>query len=77
MSLFSWFIRATKVKSPKNNKKTLEQELITFNNNTMWPIAKVRNNTVVQQQEFISSVKHLKNIKKNGTFEKEVPATYD
>lgn len=68
MTLFSWFIRATNVKSPKNNKASLEQELTIFNNNTMWPIAKVRKSTVVQQQEYISSTAHLRNVRDNNIF---------
>jgi len=77
MSLFSWFIRTTKVKSPKNNKASLEQELTTFNNNTMWPIAKVRKNTVVQQQEYINSATHLKNVNDIKTFEENSPSTIE
>jgi hypothetical protein len=60
MTLFSWFIQSTKIKTQKNDKTSLEQELTTFNNNTMWPIAKVRNNTVVKQQEYINSSTQLK-----------------
>lgn len=71
MSLFSWFIRPTRVKSPKNNKMSLEQELTTFNNNTMWPIAKVRNNTVVKQQEYINTTTQLKVFKDSRTSEKQ------
>jgi len=60
MSLFSWFTNSTKINSPKNSKAILEQELVTFNNNTMWPVAKVRTNTTIQQQVYISSVSHFK-----------------
>lgn len=60
MALFSWFIRRKNVKSAKNNKASLEQELSIFNNNTMWPIAKVRRNTTVQQQEYVKTTSHLK-----------------
>lgn len=77
MSLFSWFIRATRVNSPKNNKASLEQELTTFNNNTMWPIAKVRKNTVVQQQEYISSAIHIKNIKEINSFKNNTPSAVE
>lgn len=68
MSLFSWFIRTTRVNSPKNNKMSLEQELTTFNNNTMWPIAKVRNNTIVQQQTYINSATHINNVEEKKLF---------
>jgi hypothetical protein len=61
MALFSWFIRRKKLNSAKNNQATLEQELLTFNNNTMWPIAKVRSNVVLQQQKYVSSASPLKN----------------
>jgi len=60
MSLFSWFTKSMKTYSPKNSKASLEQELITFNNNTMWPIAKVRKNIAVQQQEYVNTVVNLK-----------------
>jgi hypothetical protein len=61
MALFSWFIRRTNVNSIKNNQVSLEQELLTFNNNTMWPIAKVRSNVVVQQQKHVKPASYLKN----------------
>ncbi|WP_085297037.1 hypothetical protein [Cognaticolwellia mytili] len=77
MSLFSWFIRTTRVKSPKNNKVSLEQELTIFNNNTMWPVAKVRKNTVLRQQEYINSVRHLKNIKDNSAYEESSPSALE
>ncbi|MBA6329424.1 hypothetical protein H4J46_15965 [Colwellia sp. MB02u-6] len=59
MALFSWFLRRTKVSSTKNSKALIEKELTVFNNNTMWPIAKVRINTVLQQ-EYASSAAHFK-----------------
>jgi hypothetical protein len=59
MALFSWFIRTTKVSSTKNSKTLIEEELSVFNNNTMWPIARVRINTVLQQ-EYANSAAHLK-----------------
>ena len=61
MTLFSWFIKRNKTSPTKNNKTSLAPELPTYNNNTMWPIAKVRSNTVVQQQKYVSGVSHLKN----------------
>ncbi len=66
MSLFSWFINTTKVSSAKNSKASLEQELSRFNNNTMWPIAKVRSNVLIQQQKYVnatSNLKHETNVK--------------
>jgi hypothetical protein len=55
MALFSWFITRKNINSTKNNQATLEQELLIFNNNTMWPVAKVRKNVVLHKQEYISS----------------------
>lgn len=59
MKLFSWFINTTKINSTKNDKASLERELLIFNNNTMWPIAKVRTNIVVQQQKYVNAVSNL------------------
>ena len=61
MALFSWFMRRKELNCAKNNQATLEQELLTFNNNTMWPIAKVRSNVILQQQEYVNSASQLKN----------------
>ena len=73
MALFSWFIRRTNVNSFKNNQACLDQELLTFNNNTMWPIAKVRKNVVVQQQNYLKSASNLKNeIKYNKVKETKI-----
>jgi hypothetical protein len=44
MTLFSWFFKSKKVTSPKNKGLSLEDELRIFNKNTMWPLAKVKNN---------------------------------
>ncbi|MGB1263683.1 MAG: hypothetical protein ACPG52_12290 [Cognaticolwellia sp.] len=60
MTLFSWFIKRNKANATKNNKIPLEPELPTYNNNTMWPTAKVRSNTVVQQKEYVNVVSNLK-----------------
>jgi hypothetical protein len=76
MSLFSWFIRGAKVKSLKNDKASLELELSIFNNNTMWPIAKVRENIIVQRQEYITSVSHLKNVTNIKTFTENTTSVY-
>jgi hypothetical protein len=61
MALFSWFLRRTKVSSTKNSKTLIEEELSVFNNNTMWPIAKVRINTVLQQ-EYVNSAADLNKV---------------
>lgn len=72
MALFSWFFKRKKVNSAKNTQATLEQELLIFNNNTMWPVAKVRENIVSQQQNYINSALQLKNeIKSNSKKEFE------
>ena len=55
MALFSWFITRKNINSTKNNRATLEQELLIFNNNTMWPVAKVRKKVALHKQEYISS----------------------
>lgn len=56
MSLFSWFSQK-KFSSPKrDDKKVIQRELDMFNNNTMWPIAKVRSATTVKQQQYINGV---------------------
>ncbi|MBA6225068.1 hypothetical protein H4J51_13705 [Colwellia sp. MB02u-18] len=63
MALFSWFLRRKKVSSTKNSKALIEEELSVFNNNTMWPIAKVRIKTALQQ-EYLNSAAHLKKVNK-------------
>jgi len=67
MALFSWFIKRTQINSAKNSQASLAQELSRFNTNTMWPIAKVRRNIVVQQQEFVNSTSHVKKETKLNT----------
>jgi len=57
MKLFSWFIKKDKrskaqqvsleKSKTKELKNTLDDELNTFNNNTMWPIAKVKTTTMI------------------------------
>jgi hypothetical protein len=64
MTLFSWFISSTRVNSGKNKKVLLEQELSTLNKSTMWPVAKVRTNTLIQQQKYINSASHLQQVSK-------------
>lgn len=72
MALFSWFMRKTNINSTKNNKASLDQELSTFNNNTMWPVAKVRSNTVIQQQEYVKAASHLKKETKFNTLKEHI-----
>lgn len=55
MTLFSWFYTAKKVNNVKNTKENIDQELSKLNRNTMWPIATVRNNTILQQQNYINT----------------------
>lgn len=72
MALFSWFNTRKKLNSAKNKQATLEQELSTFNNNTMWPVAKVRENVVLQHQQYISSTLQQNNeVKSNSQKEFE------
>ena len=49
MKLFSWFI---KINNSSNTQKenTLDDELNTFNSNTMWPIAKVKTTTMMMKK---------------------------
>ena len=55
MTLFSWFYTAKKVNNVKNTKENIDQELSKLSRNTMWPIATVRNNTILQQQNYINT----------------------
>lgn len=57
MKLFSWFIKTDKRSKAQQEsleksvteelENTLDDELNTFNNNTMWPIAKVKTTTMI------------------------------
>ena len=57
MKLFSWFTKTDKRSNAqqeslkksviKELENTLDDELNTFNNNTMWPIAKVKTTTMI------------------------------
>jgi len=60
MTLFSWFIDTKKNNIMTKNNNHLGQALSTFNNNTMWPTAKVRNNIGTQPQTYITSKSHIK-----------------
>ncbi|MGB2740033.1 MAG: hypothetical protein WBC60_05685 [Cognaticolwellia sp.] len=60
MTLFSWFLNTKNNNVIKKNNTHKEQELSTLNNNTMWPIAKVRNNTGTQRQKYISAKSQIK-----------------
>ena len=76
MKLFSWFINTTKINSTKNDKASLERELLIFNNNTMWPIAKVRNNIVVQQQTYVNAASNLKETTQVNTLKEHTKRTH-
>ncbi len=57
MSLFSWFTQKNNNSIKRDDKTVIEQELKTFNNNTMWPIAKVRKATTINQLQYINDAK--------------------
>lgn len=59
MSLFSWFSQKNSHAPQRDSKEAIAAELKTFNKNTMWPIAKVRPATTVNQLNYINS-KHKK-----------------
>jgi len=56
MSLFSWFNQKSLSSSKRDDKAAIKRELETFNNNIMWPIAKVRTTTTIKQQQYINGV---------------------
>lgn len=56
MSLFSWFNQKSLSSIKRDDKAAIKRELETFNNNTMWPIAKVRTTTIIKQQQYINGV---------------------
>lgn len=58
MALFSWFFN-----SSENKPKSVEQENEKVSQNTMWPTAKVRNNTIVQQQKYLNTAEDKKGLK--------------
>ncbi|WP_206485389.1 hypothetical protein [Thalassotalea sp. G2M2-11] len=58
MPLFSWFIGNQKAKRTTNKNSQLQITQSAFNQSTMWPIAKVRRNTLVKQQEYTQSSKN-------------------
>lgn len=49
MTLFSWY------KSSKPEQSSESQNDVTSNIDSMWPTAKVRKNTQIQQQNYIDS----------------------
>ena len=72
MKLFSWFIKTDKRSNAqqeslkksviKELENTLDDELNTFNNNTMWPIAKVKTTTMIIKKP-VKKDKHALNDK--------------
>lgn len=75
MTLFSWFIKANShtisqqanrqeviaTSSKVKLKNGLVDELTTFNNNTMWPIAKVKTTTmIIKKPQIKASVSQSK-----------------
>lgn len=72
MALFSWFLNRKKVGSGNKDESTLVQEPLTYNKNTMWPVAKVRENTFQQQQAYINSISQLKKDNEVQVLEKHV-----
>ena len=81
MTLFSWFIKANSHSTCKKMKKQgtlatsntveinngLADELNTFNNNTMWPIAKVKTTTMIIKKPKIKVNIHQARIKEANT----------
>lgn len=55
MALFSWFTGNKKQGSPPKKIISFEQEVAIFKNNTMWPIAKVRKNTIAKQHDSVKN----------------------
>ena len=73
MKLFSWFIKANRNSKAKQEQlillktvpeDTVYDEVNTFNNNTMWPIAKVKTTTMIIKKPSKAINSHH-NIKKN------------
>ena len=74
MKLFSWFIKANSNSKAKQEQSallkkvplenTVYDEVHTFNNNTMWPIAKVKTTTMMIKKPSKAINSHH-NIKKN------------
>ncbi len=65
MSLFSWFSKQSNAKVNKNCPDTIEKELQTFNNTSMWPIATARKSTVVKQQIYLNEINNKKSQKQH------------
>lgn len=72
MALFSWFLSKKKAGSGKKDESTLVQEPLTYHNNTMWPVAKVRANTFKQQQAYVNSISQIKKDAEVQLLEKHV-----
>jgi hypothetical protein len=74
MKLFSWFIKANRNSKVKQEQlallktvpeNTVYDEVNTFNNNTMWPIAKVKTTTMIIKKPSKAINSHH-NIKQNN-----------
>ncbi len=72
MALFSWFLSRKKAGSSKKDESTLVQEPLTYYKSTMWPVAKVRENTFKQQQAYVNSISQLKKDSEVQELEKHV-----
>ncbi len=59
MTLFSWFTSANKAKTNSIKNAHLSETISSFNASTMWPIAKVRRNIIVKQQQGINATKEV------------------
>jgi hypothetical protein len=77
MKLFSWFIKANRNSKAKQEQlillktvpeDTVYDEVNTFNNNTMWPIAKVKTTTMIikKPSKAIDSHHNIKQNKANA-----------
>jgi len=60
MTLFSWFTGNKNQGRSKKKIISFEQEVAIFRNNTMWPIAKIRQSTVATQHEYINNLAQKK-----------------
>jgi hypothetical protein len=80
MKLFSWFIKANRNSKAKQGQlallKTVAEDCVydevnTFNNNTMWPIAKVKTTTMIIKKpcKAINSHHNIKQNKANAIVE--------
>lgn len=56
MSLFSWFSQKQNFAIKRDDKSAIKKELATFNKNTMWPVAQVREEVVHSQQTYVNTL---------------------